>query len=354
MRQLQRRVSRRLSRRGRARGAGAPSAPISSRGGAPSSSRRIEGDYFTILGLPLLPLLDFLRVQRRAADMTAARSGKARLAGVIGWPVAHSRSPRLHGFWLAAARHRRRLSALRGAAGESAGGAGGAAGPGLAGASMSPCRIRRRRSAWSTRASEAARRIGAVNTIVVGEDGALEGSNTDGFGFIEHLQAEPARLAAEGGPAVLLGAGGAARAIAVALLDAGVPEIRLVNRTAGPGRRRWPPSLGGARARLVGWDERGSGAGRCRPAGQQHHAGHEPASRRSSSTSAALPRQAVVYDIVYVPLETPLLAAARAARQCRGRWARHAAASGAAGLRRLVRRRARGDAGACATSCSRR
>jgi shikimate dehydrogenase len=79
--------------------------------------------------------------------------------------------------------------------------------------------------------SEAARRIGAVNTIVIGEDGALEGSNTDGFGFLEHLRASQPSFRPESGPAVLLGAGGAARAIAVALLDAGVPELRFTNRT---------------------------------------------------------------------------------------------------------------------------
>ena len=160
------------------------------------------------------------------------------------------------------------------------------------------------------RVSEAARRIGAVNTIVVGEDGALEGSNTDGFGFLEHLQGEPALLRApDAGPAVLLGAGGAARAIAVALLDAGVPELRLVNRTGARGAAL--AAALGPRVRLVDWADRAAAL--------------EGAALLVNSTTlgmsgqpaldldlAQLPRQAVVYDIVYVPLETPLLAAARA------------------------------------------
>ena len=107
---------------------------------------------------------------------------------------------------------------------------------------------------------------------------------------------------------MLLGAGGAARAIVVALLDAGVPEIRLANRTGRAEALALADGLGPRSARSPGPD-RADGAGRCRPAGQ-----HAPQLGMAGQPPldidlARLPRRAVVYDIVYVPLETPLLAA---------------------------------------------
>jgi shikimate dehydrogenase len=235
-------------------------------------------------------------------------SGKARLAGVIGWPIAHSRSPRLHGYWLErygidgaylpfAVRPERLAAALAGLPAL-----------GLSGINVT---LPHQEAALGlcTRVTEAARRIGAVNTIVVTEDGKLEGSNTDAFGFLAHLAASQPDFRPDSGPAVLLGAGGAARAIAVALLDAGAPELRLVNRTRE--RAEALSAVLGPRARLVDW------GGRTRAL--------EGATLLVNSTTlgmtgqpaldldlAALPRAAVVYDIVYVPLETPLLAAARA------------------------------------------
>ena len=76
-----------------------------------------------------------------------------------------------------------------------------------------------------------ARRIGAVNTIIVGPDGELEASNTDIFGFRENLREAVPEWRPSAGPAVILGAGGSARAVVAALTDAGVDEIRIVNRT---------------------------------------------------------------------------------------------------------------------------
>ena len=237
-----------------------------------------------------------------------ALSGKARLAGVIGWPVAHSRSPRLHGFWLERygidgadlpfAVRPEDLAAALGAL------------PllGLRGVNVT---LPHKEAALGlcARVSEAARRIGAVNTIIVGEDGALEGSNTDGFGFLAHLTASQPSFRPESGPAVLLGAGGAARAIAVALLDAGVPELRLANRTAS--RAAALAAELGPRVRPVAWADRASalaGTALLVNSTTMGMSGQAPLDLDLSR----LPRQAVVYDIVYVPLETPLLAAARA------------------------------------------
>ncbi len=234
-------------------------------------------------------------------------TGHARLAGVMGWPIAHSRSPRLHGFWLAkhdidgaylplAVRPANLASALK-------------ALPvlGFAGVNIT---LPHKAAALGLvdRASEEAQRIGAVNTVVVGADGLLEGSNTDGYGFLAHLRAAAPAWRPDA-PVVLLGAGGAARAIAVALLETGVPELRLANRTVG--RTAELAAALGPKVKPVDWAQRNDalhGAGLLVNSTTLGMAG-QPALEISLRR---LPRTAVVYDIVYVPLETPLLAAARA------------------------------------------
>ena len=235
-------------------------------------------------------------------------SGKAKLAGVFGWPVAHSRSPRLHGYWLErhgidgaylpfAIQPGNLAAALR-------------ALPvlGLRGVNLT---LPHKEAALGLvdRVSDEARRIGAINTIVVDADGRLEGRNTDAYGFLAHLKASVPDWQAAAGPALLLGAGGAARALAVALLDAGVPQLRLVNRT-GARAMELAAALGG-RVSVIDW--------------QHRHRALEDAALVVNSTTlgmegqealdldlGTLPGSAVVYDIVYAPLETPLLAAARA------------------------------------------
>ena len=192
------------------------------------------------------------------------------------------------------------------------------------------------------RVSDEARRIGAVNTIVVGADGLLEGSNTDGYGFLAHLKAAAPLWRAKNGAAVILGAGGAARAIAVALLDAGMGEVRLVNRTLA--RAQALAAEFGKGVKAIDWAERSAAlkdAGLLVNSTTLGMSG-QPALEIDLKR---LPATAVVYDIVYVPLETRLLAAARRRGHVARRRARHAAASGRARLCRLVRHHAGGDAG---------
>jgi shikimate dehydrogenase len=234
-------------------------------------------------------------------------TGRARLAGVMGWPVAHSRSPRLHGFWLAkhdvdgaylplAVRPENLGVALR-------------ALPALGFAGVNITLPHKSAAlALVDRASEEARRIGAINTVVVGADGLLEGSNTDVYGFLAHLRASAPGWRAGAAPAVLLGAGGAARAIAVALLDAGVAELRLANRTLW--RSQVLAAALGPKVRIIEWgarEEALEGAGLLVNSTTLGMAGQPPL----EISLQRLPRAAVVYDIVYVPLETPLLSAAR-------------------------------------------
>ena len=155
--------------------------------------------------------------------------------------------------------------------------------------------------------------IGAVNTVVKRADGTLEGRNTDAFGFTAALRAGAPNWKPEAAPAVVLGAGGAARAVCHALVDAGVPELRLLNRT-----RQTAIDLGaqvtpkdGRTVVIDSWDRRNAalgGAGLLVNTTSLGQKGSPPL----ELDLAALPNASVVDDIVYVPLETALLAAARA------------------------------------------
>jgi len=256
-------------------------------------------------------------------------TGKARVAGVIGWPVTHSLSPRIHGHWLE--QHRidgayvplsvapehlhqavRALPAL-----------------GFRGINVTIPHKEAVRAALDDE-SALARRIGAVNTIVVTQDGRLIGSNTDGFGFLENLRAGAPHWQPGAAPAVLLGAGGAARAVVAALIDAGVPELRVVNRTVARAERLASEMNGtdggddacsgggksGAPIRPLPWSalpQALDGAGlvvNCTSLGM---AGQEGLELDFAALGGRLAPGACATDIVYVPRVTPFLAAAAAA-----------------------------------------
>ena len=235
-------------------------------------------------------------------------TGAAKLAGVMGWPVAHSRSPVLHGYWLRRygidgayvpmavkpENLRRALQAL----------------PVLG---FAGCNVTIPHKEEALKAvddyDKSARRAGGVNTVVIREDGHIIGSSTDGQGFMAALYSAVPAYTPRHAPAVILGAGGAARAIVAALLDGGAQEVRLVNRT--PERAAKLAKELGGEVRGILWDKRAEaldGAGLLVNATSLGMEG-QPALELPLDR---LPRGAVVNDIVYVPLETPLLAAARA------------------------------------------
>jgi shikimate dehydrogenase len=239
-----------------------------------------------------------------------ALSGKARLAGVIGWPVSHSRSPALHGHWFE--RY------------------------GIDGAYL-PLPVRPEDVELAFRAlprlgflgwnvtvphkeaacrlvdelDPAAARIGAVNTVLVQPDGRTRGLNSDGFGFLANLQQQAPGWRPESGNAVVLGAGGSARAVAAALLDAGVPSLRLVNRTEARAELLASELDASGRVRACGWPGMVQALAdaallvNCTSLGMS---GQPPL----AIALETLPRTAVVADLVYAPLETELLARARA------------------------------------------
>ena len=234
-------------------------------------------------------------------------TAKARVAGIIGWPVGHSRSPRLHNFWLerygidgvyiplpVRPEDFRDLVRLLPRLG-------------FAGANVT---VPHKEAAFAAvdRCDPVAARIGAVNTLVVDGDLVL-GHNTDAFGFVESLRADAPQWRGDAGAAVVIGAGGAARAICVALQDANAPEIRVVNRTRA--RADALAAALGAPLVAVDWASRGDALADAAlevNTTTQGMTGQPPLDLPLDR----LPATAIVNDIVYAPLETPLLAAARA------------------------------------------
>ncbi len=237
-----------------------------------------------------------------------AFTGKAKVAGVMGWPIAHSKSPQLHGYWLKQygidgayvpfAVHPDRVEqAIRALPAL-----------GLRGANVT-VPFKEKALAIADIVTPTARRIGAANTLTVLEDGQIHADNTDAFGFTQNLAAGAPDWQAAAAPAVVIGAGGAARSVLVALHDAGVKVIRLINRTTE--RAAALADELGPGIEVVNWSERSqalAGAGVLVNTTTLGMAGHPPL----ELALEVLPTTALVTDIVYTPLETPLLAAARA------------------------------------------
>lgn len=177
------------------------------------------------------------------------------LAGVIGHPIAHSKSPLLHGHWLKTygiAGHYvplevdvDSLEAVLKAMPKM----------GFVGCNVT-IPHKERVVQFVDQITDRATLIGAVNTLIFRPDGSILGDNTDGYGFIENLRNGAPNWQAEVGPAVVLGAGGAARAVVASLLDAGVPEILITNRTRVRADRLREDF--GARVKVVDWVQAGN------------------------------------------------------------------------------------------------
>lgn len=229
------------------------------------------------------------------------------LAGVMGWPVAHSRSPVIHNHWIA--KH-----GLKGAyvqlsvQPEQLGDAiRGLKALGFAGCNVTvPHKVRAMH--WMDELHPVAQRMKAINTIVVREDGSLLGMNNDGAGYVQSLRDADAAWRGDTGPVLVLGSGGAARAIVVALLDEGAPEIRLANRTRDKALELAHEF--GPRVTVVDWSERNeamAGISLLINTTTLGMHGQDPLDVRLD----ALPQTAMVSDAIYIPLQTPLLTAAR-------------------------------------------
>lgn len=234
---------------------------------------------------------------------------KIPLAGVIGHPIGHSKSPRLHGHWLnhhgldghyvpmdvAAEDLEQTLRLL----------------PKLGFRGLNVT-IPHKENALQLAdlITDRAALIGATNTLIFRDDGRIHADNTDGYGFSENLKHGAPSWLPGAGPALVLGAGGAARAVVAALLDAGAPEIILTNRTRARSERLRADF--GARIKVHEWSQAGNLV--------------EEATTVVNTTSLGMTGQpelrvpldglqpgTVVTDLVYAPLETRLLREARQA-----------------------------------------
>ncbi len=235
------------------------------------------------------------------------RNGKIK-SGVIGWPIDHSLSPRLHGYWLQAHNINGSYQAIAVSPQDLPVMLGTLAADGFAGLNVT---VPHKQAVLEhlDEISDQARRIGAVNTIVVDKNNRLIGSNTDGFGFMENLKNGHPGFKAARGPAVVLGAGGAARAIVAALIDEGAPTITLLNRTR-KRAEKIADDLAGP-VRVVDWSARNAALADAALLVNTTTLGMTGKPPLEISL-AGLPTRALVNDIVYAPLETAFLQAAKA------------------------------------------
>ncbi len=230
------------------------------------------------------------------------------LAGIIGFPVGHTKSPRLHGHWLKRygingyyvpvslsqpdfEKGLRSLHLL-----------------GFRGVNVT---IPHKVSAISIAdaVTDRAALIGAANMLTFRPDGTIRADNTDGYGFIQNIKQTCPDWKATSGPALVLGAGGSARAVVSALLSDGAPEVRLANRTRA--RAEALKEHFGARVHPIDWNRASDAMDGAATIVNTTSLGMVGQPEMKVSIAAAA-ESAVVADIVYAPLETPFLATARA------------------------------------------
>ncbi len=227
--------------------------------------------------------------------------------GVVGWPINHSLSPRLHGFWLrkygiegeykAYAVKPHDLENFINTMGDKE----------IAGLNLT---VPHKESVLSflDEVDDVAHRIGAVNMVTL-RKGRLYGTNTDSYGFLTNLKENAPTWSAQKGPAVILGAGGAARAVLVSLLDDGISEILLINRTR-ERAEKLAEIYNDPRITVCDWHDRAQKLSAASLLVNTTTLGMTGQPSLEIDLSL-LPADAVVYDIVYKPLETDLLKQAK-------------------------------------------
>jgi shikimate dehydrogenase len=246
--------------------------------------------------------------------MTTAAKPAYKVAGIMGWPVGQSRSPLIHNYWIAKYGLEGdyiRLPVKPDAPTGLKDAIAGMRAMGFAGCNLT---MPHKTAAlpFVDHLDPMAKRMGAVNTLVFEEDGSISGYNNDGFGYVESLR-EVGFVDFAKGPITVLGAGGAARAVMLALADAGATEIRLANRTdenATATAKRFADEFG-VPVRAVPWAYRAAALDGCALLVNATSQGMYGQLALDISLDA-LPISALVSDAIYVPLETPLLAAAKA------------------------------------------
>ena len=238
--------------------------------------------------------------------MTDARTP---LAGVIGHPVAHSKSPALHAYWLQTYGIRGHYIPMDVTEADLKAALKALPRLGFVGVNVT-IPHKERVLGLADLITDRAALIGAANTLIFRPDGKIHADNTDGYGFIENLRQNAPNWIAECGPAALLGAGGAARAVVAALLESGVPEIRIANRTR-PRAEALRADFG-PRVQVWDWSAAAQMLVGARLVVNTTSVGMEGTQTGELHVSLdALDPDAVMTDIVYNPLMTPLLLAAQ-------------------------------------------
>ena len=233
---------------------------------------------------------------------------KIPLAAVIGHPIAHSKSPQVHGHWLRTyglAGHYipmdvtpDNLETVLRAMHKM----------GFVGANVT-IPHKERALEIADQVTDRATLIGAANTLIFHEDGKILADNTDGYGFIQNLRQHAPDWDPASGPAVVLGAGGAARAVVASLLDVGVPEILITNRTRV--RAEQLRDDFGARLKVVEWVQAGTILSEGATVVNTTSLGMTGKAELKVPLDG-LKASALVTDLVYTPLKTQLLLEAEA------------------------------------------
>jgi shikimate dehydrogenase len=233
---------------------------------------------------------------------------KIPLAAVIGHPIAHSKSPQVHGHWLRTyglAGHYipmdvtpDNLETVLRAMHKM----------GFVGANVT-IPHKERALEIADQVTDRATLIGAANTLIFHEDGKILADNTDGYGFIQNLRQHAPEWDPASGPAVVLGAGGAARAVVASLLDVGVPEILITNRTRV--RAEQLRDDFGARLKVVEWVQAGTILSEGATVVNTTSLGMTGKAELKVPLDG-LKASALVTDLVYTPLKTQLLLEAEA------------------------------------------
>ncbi|MFV0300868.1 MAG: shikimate dehydrogenase [Paracoccus sp. (in: a-proteobacteria)] len=247
-------------------------------------------------------------------DPTTAEPPQASvpLSGVIGWPIGHSRSPLLHRHWLdrygirghyipmpVMSEHLTEVLRILPYAG-------------FVGLNVT---IPHKEAVLTLAdvVTDRAALIGAANTLIFRPDGKIHADNTDGYGFIANLRQNAPDWRADAGPAAVIGAGGAARAVVASLLDSGVEELRITNRTRI--RAEQIKAEFGARVIVYDWAQAGNMLDGAATVVNATSLGMDGKQSFRVPLDALSP-DALATDLVYAPLITPFLAEAQA-RGCR-------------------------------------
>ena len=225
------------------------------------------------------------------------------LAGVIGSPVAHSRSPQLHAHWLKTLGIRGFYIPMEVAEADLETVLRTLPKAGFVGVNVTVPHKEKVMTIADT-VTDRATIIGAANTLVFRRDGQIQADNTDGYGFIENLRRTAPDWDPKAGPAAVLGAGGAARAVIAALLDVGVPEILLSTRPRL--RAETLQQDFGRKLRVIDWVQAGNMLEHAATVVNTTSLGMvgKPALRVPLD---GLQKGALVTDLVYAPLKTRLL-----------------------------------------------